>query len=122
MNRKGVQHSMPPMGNPMKTTKRLLSYVGEYKGRFIFVLICILLSAGAGVASSLFIQILIDQFITPMVKTHSNDFSGLLSAMAVMGGILLAGAVATLLYNRIMVTISQGIQKRIRDEMFEHIL
>ena len=111
----------PQMGDPMKTIKRLLSYMNAYKGRFIFVIICILISAGAGVVSSMFIQILIDNFITPMIKTKSTDFSGLAGAMAVIGVILVTGAVATLLYNRIMVTISQGIQKKIRDEMFSHM-
>ena len=111
----------PQMKNPMQTIKRLISYMSDYKGRFIFVLICILISAGAGVASSMFISILIDNYITPMVKNHSNDFSGLAWAMVVIGIILLIGAVATLLYNRIMVVISQGIQKKIRDEMFEHM-
>ena len=111
----------PQMGDPMKTIKRLLSYMSAYKGRFIFVIVCILISAGAGVVSSMFIQILIDRFITPMIKTKSTDFSGLAGAMAVIGVILVTGAVATLLYNRIMVTISQGIQKKIRDEMFSHM-
>ncbi len=111
----------PKMSNPMPTVKRLMSYMKNYKGRFIFVLICILISAGAGVVSSSFIQILIDNFITPMIKNKSRDFSGLLSAMAVMCVILLLGVIATLLYNVIMVTISQGIQKKIRDEMFEHM-
>ncbi len=111
----------PQMKNPMQTIKRLISYMNDYKGRFIFVLICILISAGAGVASSMFISILIDNYITPMVKSKSHDFSGLAWAMVVIGIILLIGAVATLLYNRIMVTISQGIQKKIRDEMFAHM-
>ena len=111
----------PQMKNPMQTIKRLISYMNDYKGRFIFVLICILVSAGAGVVSSMFISVLIDNYITPMIKTKNHDFSGLAGAMAVMGIILLTGTVATLLYNRIMVTISQGIQKKIRDEMFEHM-
>ena len=119
----GKRNPTPPpkMSNPMPTIKRLMSYMKNYKGRFIFVLICILISAGAGVASSSFIQILIDNFITPMIKTKSRDFSGLLSAMALICVILLLGVLATLLYNIIMVTISQGIQKKIRDEMFEHM-
>ena len=114
---------MPPMAmtNPAKTIKRLLKYFAAYKIRFIFVLFFIILSAGAGVASSLFIQILIDNYITPLLTSDSKDFSGLLIMIIVMGVILLFGALATLLYNRMMVTISQGIQKKIRDEMFEHM-
>ncbi|MBQ5564590.1 MAG: ABC transporter ATP-binding protein, partial [Clostridia bacterium] len=98
-----------------------MAFDEEGQGRFIFVIVCILISAGAGVVSSMFIRILIDRFITPMIKTKSTDFSGLAGAMAVIGVILVTGAVATLLYNRIMVTISQGIQKKIRDEMFSHM-
>ena len=114
---------MPPMPktSPIKTIKRLLKYFAAYKIRFIFVLFFIILSAGAGVASSLFIQILIDDYITPLLIADNKDFGGLLTMIIIMGIVLALGAVATLLYNRIMVTISQGIQKKIRDEMFEHM-
>jgi len=115
--------NMPPMtmGNPMKTIKRLLKYFGAYKFRFIIVLFCIIFSAAAGVASSLFIQILIDNYITPLLIASKKDFSGLLMLIIIMGIVLFAGAIATLVYNRLMVTISQGIQKKIRDEMFSHM-
>lgn len=115
--------NMPPMTmcNPMKTIKRLLKYFGAYKFRFIIVLFCIIFSAAAGVASSLFIQILIDNYITPLLIASKKDFSGLLMLIIIMGIVLFAGAIATLVYNRLMVTISQGIQKKIRDEMFSHM-
>ena len=114
---------MPPMamGDPVKTIKRLLKYFGAYKGRFIVVLLCIIFSAAAGVASSLFIQILIDNYITPLLVADKKDFSGLLMLIIIMGAVLFAGAIATLIYNRLMVTISQGIQKKIRDEMFANM-
>ncbi len=117
----GVKHApVPPRPavSPVKTIKRLLGYISEYKVRFVLVLICILVSAGASVLSSVFIQILIDDYITPMLADRSDDFSGLLTMILVMGTAFIIGAVATLLYNRIMVTISQGIQKKIRDQMF----
>ncbi len=118
----GVKHGAPvpprPAVSPVKTIKRLLGYISEYKVRFVLVLICILVSAGASVLSSVFIQILIDDYITPMLADRSDDFSGLLTMILVMGTAFIIGAVATLLYNRIMVTISQGIQKKIRDQMF----
>ena len=96
--------NMPPMtmGNPMKTIKRLLKYFGAYKFRFIIVLFCIIFSAAAGVASSLFIQILIDNYITPLLVASKKDFSGLLMVIIIMGIILFAGAIATLVYNRLM--------------------
>ena len=114
---------MPPMamGDPVKTIKRLLKYFGAYKGRFIVVLLCIIFSAAAGVASSLFIQILIDNYITPLLVADKKDFSGLLMLIIIMGAVLFAGAIATFIYNRLMVTISQGIQKKIRDEMFANM-
>ena len=120
---KGMPPGAPPRpkGNPLKTAKRLLTYFKLYKLRFIFVLIFIIISAGAGVASSLFLQVLIDDYITPLMVAKEKDFGGLIVLIIVMAAILLLGALATLLYNRLMVTISQGIQKKIRDEMFAHM-
>lgn len=105
-----------------KTVKRLMNYVTEkYKARFIFVLVCILLSAAAGVAGSLFLQVLIDKFIAPMLLTSTPVFTGLLKAILMMAGIYIIGVISTLVYNRSMVVISQGVQKKIRDEMFGHM-
>lgn len=104
-----------------QTLKRLLSYLKAYKGRFLFVLICILISAGAGVLSSLFLQVLIDDYITPILVQAVPDFSGLLRAVMILAGIYLLGVLATLFYNRTMAVISQGVLKNIRDEMFSHM-
>ena len=75
----------------------------------------------AGVAGSLFLQVLIDGYITPLLVEANPDFSGLLRTVMVMGCIYLAGVVATYLYNRMMAVISQGVLKTIRDEMFDHM-
>lgn len=115
----------PPMRGPRdasKTIKRLLSYIFKgHKLRMAFVLICILLSAVAGVASSVFLQILIDDFITPMIGQINPDFTGLAVAVLTMAGIYLIGVISTFMYNRLMVVISQGVLKDIRDEMFSHM-
>ena len=103
------------------TMNRLLSYLKEYKLRFTVVLICILISAVAGVAGSLFLQVVIDDYITPLLKTASPDFAGLFQAVLTMAAIYLIGILATLFYNRTMVSISQGILKKIRDQMFSHM-
>lgn len=104
----------------MKTLKRLLSYLKAYKGTLIFVTVCILLSALAGAASSMFLQSLIDDYITPLLASAgAPDYSGLIKALAVMAVIYLVGALSTYLYNRQMVTAAQGTLKTIRDEMFE---
>lgn len=101
--------------------KRLLSYIGQYKLRFTFVLICILISALTSVASSLYLETLIDDYITPLLVEAAPVFTPLLRSILFMGCIYLAGVVATLLYNRLMVVIAQGILKDIRDSMFEHM-
>lgn len=123
MNRRGGKQGMPrpKLNNARTTIKRLLSYIGKYKFRFIFVMFCIIISAVVGVMGSMFIQTVIDDFITPMLSTGSTDFSGLFSSIIRMSIIYVFGIIASLLYNRTMVSISQGIIKTIRDEMFVHM-
>ncbi|MGX8678738.1 MAG: ABC transporter ATP-binding protein [Sphaerochaetaceae bacterium] len=101
-----------------KTLKRLLIYMKPYRKQLIAVTICILLSAIASAASSLFLQSLIDDYITPLLGTENPVFTGLLKALAVIGIIYAVGAVSNLIYNRMMVTVAQGTLKTIRDEMF----
>lgn len=107
--------------NTKKTIGRLLSYLKNYRGRFIVVLICILLSALAGVAGSMFMRTLIDDYIAPLLLEANPVFSQLLQTIIMMAGIYLVGALSAFLYNWIMVSISQGILKKIRDEMFVHM-
>ena len=114
MNKHGAQ-------NTGKTIKRILSYMKKYKFRFIFVLICILLSAVANVAGSMFIGTLIDDYITPLLGSTNPVFTGLLKAICVMGIVYVVGILATLFYNRTMVSIAQGVLKKIRDDMFTHM-
>ena len=71
-----------------QTIKRLFSYITtKYKMRFLFVLFCILLSTFAGVAGSLFLQVLIDDYIAPLLNVADPDFSGLRNAVFIMAGI-----------------------------------
>ena len=107
--------------NPSKVIKRLLSYLKGYRLRFIVVLVCIVMSAAASALSSMFMQTLIDDYIMPLMGSDNPDFSNLLRAIIIMAAALLIGALAGLAYNRIMVVISQGIQKKIRDQLFAHM-
>ena len=101
---------------------RLMGYIWrEYKFRFILVLICILASAIAGVAGSMFLGSLIDDYITPLLSAASPDFSGLMRALIMMGCLFVAGALCAYAYNRNMVVVSQGVQKKIRDDLFNHM-
>ena len=103
------------------TIKRLFSYMAEYKIQLILVVACILLSAAAGAASSLFLQILIDKYIVPMLGQAHPAFRELFKAILFMGMIYIIGVLSTLFYNRTMVVIGQGTLKKIRDTMFTHM-
>ena len=111
-------HSGAKPKNAGRTILRVLSYLKEYKFRFIIVLICILIGSVAGVIGSLFIEHLIDNYIVPLVGQTNPDFTGMITAILVMAGIYLAGVVSTFLYTRLMAIISQGILKKVRDQMF----
>ncbi len=101
-----------------KTIKRLLSYLNVYRGQLIVVTICILFSALASAASSMFLQTLIDDYIVPLIGVTNPVFTSLIKALAIIGVIYLIGTLSNLIYNRMMVTIAQGTLKTIRDEMF----
>ena len=101
--------------------KRLMSYIGHYKLRFAAVLICIVVNALAMVSCSLYLQTLIDSYITPLLQAATPDFAPLFRSILIMGCIYAVGILACLFYNRTMVSIAQGTIKHIRDEMFEHM-
>ena len=106
----------------IQTAKRLLKYVtGTYKIRFVIVFICILLSSVASISVSMSLKFLIDDFITPLIGQQSPDFANLYRALAVLGCIFLMGVISTFTYTRLMVYIGQGVLKKVRDDMFEHM-
>ena len=105
-----------------KTIKRLMSYIyGHAKGLFILAALCVLISTAANTVGSMFIQVLIDQYIEPLLLSDHPVFNGLISVLLLMGIIYLIGALCTLLYSQFMVNISQGCLKNIRDDMFNHM-
>lgn len=91
----------------------------EYKRQLVFVVICILLSAVASAASSVFLQTLIDDYIVPLLGTDNPVFGGLIKALITIGIIYMIGVISSLLYSRAMVKVAQGTLKKIRDDMFE---
>lgn len=101
--------------------KRLLQYMKKYKFQYAIVIVCILASAVIQVMSQLFLQRLIDDYITPLLLTKNPVYIPLLKFLCMMAGIYFIGVLATFLYNRIMVNVSQSILKDIRDDMFNHM-
>ncbi len=111
-----------PSVNPGKTLKRLVDYVFRgYKLQFLVATITIIISSIVNVVGTLFLRNLIDDYIAPLLNKTSPDFTPLLKAIVTMAAIYYVGVIATYVYNRIMVIISQGSLKRIRDDMFEHM-
>ena len=101
------------------TIKRLLSYIKRnYNKQFIAVFICIIINSISSVAGSLFLQILIDDYITPLLGMENPVFTGLLKAIGIMVVIYIVGIISGYIYNRVMAVISQGVLRDIRDEMF----
>lgn len=108
--------------NPMKTLKRLIGLImKKYKFHMIFVFIFILLSVFANVQGTLFIQTLIDDYITPMIGQPNPDFTPLLMAIARVAVFYLLGAGATFAYSKIMVYVTQGTMRDLRCDIFSHM-
>ncbi|QUO20871.1 ABC transporter ATP-binding protein [Clostridiaceae bacterium Marseille-Q4143] len=108
--------------NSGKTLMRLLSYVWNYyKVECVFVAIGIAVSSLAAVAGNLFIKNLIDEYIMPFLSENNPSFAPLVRALLIMAGIYYIGTFATFLYARLMVNVTQGTLKRIRDDMFTHM-
>ena len=106
----------------LTTGKRLLGYVlRDYKLRFIGVFFCILMSSIASISVSLSLKFLLDDYIIPLIGKQNPNYTELYRAMAVLGCIFLCGVIATFIYSRLMVYIGQGVLKKVRDEMFEHM-
>lgn len=119
--RRGVP-GVKPNKDSLKTLKRLLAYVlKEYKFLFFFVAITIVISSIANVIGTLFLRNLIDDYIVPLLNTSGADFVPLFKALATIAFIYFIGVLSTYIYSRIMITISQGSLKRLRDDMFSHM-
>ena len=104
--------------NPKKTLLRLLSYLKKYTPTLILVLVCILLASVAQAQGSRALGPLVDDYILPMVESGSTDFSPLFGYLAKLACIFGLGILGSFLYNYLMVGVTQGVQKTIRDDLF----
>lgn len=104
------------------TVTRVLSYIKNgHKLEMILSCICIIINSLVGVAGSLFIKNLIDDYITPLIISNKLDYSSLLFAIVRIAIIFIVGIIASLLSNILMNNMAQAILKKIREEMFEHM-
>ena len=104
--------------DPKKTFFRLLSYLKKYMGTMIIVMLCILVGAYATITGSTALGKLVDQFILPMVAEGSTDFAPLAEFLVTSICIFALGILASFFQSYLMVGVTQGIQKTVRDEMF----
>jgi len=112
----------PKMGNPKKSIKRLLGYIFKnYKIHCFVVLACILISSIASVIGTMFLKNLIDDYILPFINQKEVNFTPLLMMLMKMAVVYYVGVLATWTFSRIMVNVSQGTLKSIRDDLFEHM-
>ncbi len=110
----------PDMG---KTTKRLLGYVKScgYLPHVIVVVICLIVSSLGSVAGTYLLRFLIDDYITPFIGQKNPELSFLFLIIGLMALAYIINIAGTWLYNRLMIAVSQGIMKKLRDQMFEHM-
>ena len=104
--------------DPKKTLLRLLSYMRKYIPTLVLVLICIFMTSYAQTTGSAALGRLVDDHILPMLASGSTDYGPLASFLMQIAAIFAAGLFCSWLYNYLMVGVSQGTQKVIRDEMF----
>lgn len=117
-----MQNKKKNKANTLSTLKRLLAYIlKNYKLQCSLVLVLILLSSLANIVGTLFMKNLIDDYITPFIGDAEVNFGPLLKALTTMAIVYGAGVVSTWAYSRIMVSVSQGTLKRLRDDLFVHM-
>ena len=104
--------------NPKKTLLRLLSYMKQYTPTLVIVMVCIILTSVAQAQGSRALGPLVDDYILPMVASGSTDFTPLLRYLGKVACILCLGILGSFLFNYLMVGVTQGVQKTIRDELF----
>lgn len=120
--RRGPMGPVPKIENPGKILKRILGYVFKNYGfHCIIVFGCIVGSVLANVQGTLFTKTLIDDYISPMLKQEVPDFGPLLQAMGRVAGFYLLGIICNYTQARIMVNVTQGTMKNLRDDMFAHM-
>ena len=109
--------------NPGKLFMRLMNYVfREYKFHCLLVFILIFIGVIANVQGTMFMKNLIDEYITPfLLSTDEPNFAPLANAIGRVAVFYVIGVVSVYLYNRIMVKVTQGTLRSLRNELFAHM-
>nr|WP_295304965.1 ABC transporter ATP-binding protein [uncultured Blautia sp.] len=112
----------PMVENPGKMLGRLMGYIYKnYRIHIIVVVIGIVVSVLANVQGTMFMKTLIDQYIMPLLKAETPDFHPLAMAILRVACFYAIGVACTYTYNRLMIYVSQGTLRNLRNEMFERM-
>ncbi|MBR2528226.1 MAG: ABC transporter ATP-binding protein [Blautia sp.] len=112
----------PRVENPGKLLRRLLGYMmKKYRFHMLFVMVCIVVSVLANVQGTLFTRTLIDSYITPLIGKENPDFGPLALAILRVACFYLTGIIASYTQNRIMIQVSQGTLRDLRNDLFSHM-
>ena len=108
--------------NPGALIGRLLGYIGKkYLVQCIIVVLCIFVSVFAMVQSTLFTKTLIDDYITPLLLSEAPDFAPLAAAIIQVGIFCACGIIAALVQQLVLVYLTQGTLRNLRDDLFAHM-
>ena len=119
---RGPRGPKPKIKNPGKLFARLMKYIlAKYKFHILVVVIGIFVGVLANVQGTLFMQTLIDVYILPMIGAENPDFAPLAAAIFRVAAFYGVGALSTFIYNRVMVRVTQGTLRDLRDDMFTHM-
>lgn len=112
----------PKLKNPGITFNRMMQYIlKKYLIHMIIVIACILTTVLATVRGTLFMKTLIDDYIIPLTKSQNPDFSDLFRAISSVAVFYALGALAAYVQGKILITVSQGTMKSLRDDLFTHM-
>ena len=119
---RGPKGPVPKIKNPGKLMSRLLKFLlSRYAVHYVVVLACILISVFCNIQGTVFMQTLIDDYIVPMMGSSNPDFGPLLAAMTRVAGFYAIGIVASYTQARILIYVSQGCIRDMRNEAFSHM-
>lgn len=119
---RGPRGPRPKVKNPGRLFMRLLRYIlKNYAVQCVIVVVCIFITVLASVQGTLFMQTLIDEYILPLMHQADPDFSNLARAISRVAIFYLVGAAAAYSQTRILVTVTQGTLRNLRDDLFTHM-
>ncbi len=117
---RGPRGPRPKIENPGRLLKRVLGYTfKDYGIQWVIVIVCIFATVFASLQGTLFMRTLIDDYILPLIGHENPDFSQLARAIGRVAGFYGIGVIASFVQSRLMIYVTQGTQRNLRNDLFE---